>query len=432
LGLTPTVNPSSVGLTWNSFAGAASYTVQRGIINGGPYATIASGIATTHYTDSSAAYGTLYYYVVFAPLTGGGQSADSAQVSALTYPSVPTLTLDLYGTNGIALEETTPDPVTPNYVENVSTDGIHWSLFDTLEAPTNFDLDSGLMEGDTYYFEVQAQNASGSSAFTVPASATVPVGAISIAFGNGNPGGPNGASPVPAGYLQDIGIAFPNMEGNYIAGWSVDDTFINGGYDMSSQGGYSGNSPLGDQRKQSFILETEHSGGTSILPAPYAVWGITNIPNGLYLVRIVSGDATANNSVYEQTVNGVTTPSFAPAGGAFFAQWYVDVPVTNGILYISPVNPTENSMNETNVVVGSPSYNDKLDYVDIYPTGPALLSLVPSSGGNLQLSWPNNALGVVLLQATNLAGPWVANPAAMSPFTFTPTNSQTYFRLQWQ
>ena len=50
------------------------------------------------------------------------------------------------------------------------------------------------------------------------------------------------------------------------------------------------------------------------------------------------------------------------------------------------------------------------------------------SGGNLTLSWPN---GTVLLQATNVTGPWITN-SAPSPLTITPTGPRMFYRVKVQ
>ena len=48
------------------------------------------------------------------------------------------------------------------------------------------------------------------------------------------------------------------------------------------------------------------------------------------------------------------------------------------------------------------------------------------SAHSLTLSWSSGSL----LQATNLAGPWVTNTTATSPFVVSPTNSQEFFKVQ--
>jgi hypothetical protein len=54
---------------------------------------------------------------------------------------------------------------------------------------------------------------------------------------------------------------------------------------------------------------------------------------------------------------------------------------------------------------------------------PAATVNVRQAGGNLILSWPFG----VLLQATNLTGPWITNNSA-SPFTNQPNHLQMFYR----
>jgi hypothetical protein len=48
-------------------------------------------------------------------------------------------------------------------------------------------------------------------------------------------------------------------------------------------------------------------------------------------------------------------------------------------------------------------------------------------GANLQLSWPQGTL----LEATNITGPWITNPAA-SPYSMSPTAPWKFFRVKVQ
>jgi hypothetical protein len=49
------------------------------------------------------------------------------------------------------------------------------------------------------------------------------------------------------------------------------------------------------------------------------------------------------------------------------------------------------------------------------------------SGSTLQLQWDPG----ILLEATNIFGPWTTNNN-VSPYTFTPTGPQKFFRVQLQ
>ena len=75
---------TQVSLEWNAVANATGYNVKRSPVSGGPYTTVATGIATTNYTDT-VAVGMRYYYVV-SSLAGGSESVNSVEVTYLPYP----------------------------------------------------------------------------------------------------------------------------------------------------------------------------------------------------------------------------------------------------------------------------------------------------------------------------------------------------------
>jgi len=76
-----------VSLSWSASSGATSYHVKRALTSGGPYSQVGAPTASS-YTDTSLTDGTTYYYVVSA-LDSAGESANSAQVSAV--PAAPAL-----------------------------------------------------------------------------------------------------------------------------------------------------------------------------------------------------------------------------------------------------------------------------------------------------------------------------------------------------
>ncbi|MCK4564427.1 MAG: hypothetical protein KAU94_07125, partial [Verrucomicrobia bacterium] len=73
-----------VDLDWadNTESDLDSYTVYRSITSGSEYAVIATGVATSDYTDSTAANHTMYYYVVTASDANANESANSGEASA--------------------------------------------------------------------------------------------------------------------------------------------------------------------------------------------------------------------------------------------------------------------------------------------------------------------------------------------------------------
>ena len=80
-GLTAVFTNAQVNLNWNPAAGATGYNVKRSTVSGGPYALIASNVATTSDSDAGVTASTTYFYVVSA-VNAGGESADSTEASA--------------------------------------------------------------------------------------------------------------------------------------------------------------------------------------------------------------------------------------------------------------------------------------------------------------------------------------------------------------
>jgi|GEM_PF-1086470 len=137
-GLAGSFSSGAVNLTWNAFAGATSYTIQRSTVSGGPYTTIQSGIAGTSFSDSTVTTGNIYYYTVFATTASGttalapelavgvgsqvgtwtGGGADGNWQTAANWNTVPTVghTLTFAGT--------TRPSNTNNFPANTSFGGV--------------------------------------------------------------------------------------------------------------------------------------------------------------------------------------------------------------------------------------------------------------------------------------------------------------------
>lgn len=79
-GLAAFAGNAQVALNWSVSAGATSYNVKRATTSGGPYTTLAN-VGTNAYTDTTALNEVTYFYVVSA-VNLGGESTNSAQVSA--------------------------------------------------------------------------------------------------------------------------------------------------------------------------------------------------------------------------------------------------------------------------------------------------------------------------------------------------------------
>jgi len=86
-GLNATSGDAQVSLNWNASSGATNYNIKRSTANGSGYLTVTSR-PTTFYTDTGLANGVTYYYVVSAQ-NSIGESANSAQVSAIPFSAPP-------------------------------------------------------------------------------------------------------------------------------------------------------------------------------------------------------------------------------------------------------------------------------------------------------------------------------------------------------
>jgi autotransporter-associated beta strand protein len=83
-GLGATLSGANVNLAWTASTGAATYTIKRATVSGGPYTTLSAGsVVGTSYTDTAATAATTYYYVV-AAANALATSANSNQASVTT------------------------------------------------------------------------------------------------------------------------------------------------------------------------------------------------------------------------------------------------------------------------------------------------------------------------------------------------------------
>jgi fibronectin type 3 domain-containing protein len=82
-GLLASLGTNTIELSWTPVGGASSYTLRRGISAGGPYGVVATGLATTSYSDATVEHGIQYYYVVNAITATGESLPDSNETNAV-------------------------------------------------------------------------------------------------------------------------------------------------------------------------------------------------------------------------------------------------------------------------------------------------------------------------------------------------------------
>ena len=145
-------------LTWNAVSGATSYKVYRATSQNGTYSLLGT-VTTTSYTNTGAKAGTTYWYKVKA-VNSAGESAYSNIVSGRA--TVTTLTLGHSSTSGKPQLTWKAVSGAASYkVYRATAKNGAYSVINTTKALTY--TNTGAALGTTYYYKVEALNASGKS-----------------------------------------------------------------------------------------------------------------------------------------------------------------------------------------------------------------------------------------------------------------------------
>lgn len=166
---------NQVALTWNAVQGATSYNVKRSTTSGGPYTTIATNVTTNSYTDTNVANNTTYYYVV-SSIVSGAESINSFEASVVLPPSAPANLTATSGNSQASLTWGSVTGATYYVLERSTTSGGPYTIISS-SVTSNTYVDTGLTNGTTYYYVIQAKNAGGTSGNSNEASATPQVAA---------------------------------------------------------------------------------------------------------------------------------------------------------------------------------------------------------------------------------------------------------------
>jgi len=172
-----TIGNSQVTLSWNVPIGALSYNIKRGLAAAGPFTTIATGIQPSTYTDTAATNGTHYYYVVSAANLAG-ESANSPSVAATpqaVVPAAPTaLAAVTAGNANVALTWLLSPSATSYNVKRATTSGGPYTNIATGVTATSISpyMNTGLVDGTTYYYVVTGVNSIGEGAPSPEAACT--------------------------------------------------------------------------------------------------------------------------------------------------------------------------------------------------------------------------------------------------------------------
>jgi len=199
-GLTATAGDAQVTLAWSAPANdggspVINYTIHRGIAPGAETPLVTVGNILGH-VDTGLTNGQVYYYKLSAiNAVGGGPQSNEASATphpGITAPSEP-LGLQAVGGNAqVLLSWSAPasdggSPVTNYKVYRGVTSG--GETYITTVGDVLAHTDSGLTNGQTYYYQVSAVNGIGEGPGSTEASATpatVPGAPTSLSAGAGN------------------------------------------------------------------------------------------------------------------------------------------------------------------------------------------------------------------------------------------------------
>ena len=150
-------------ISWSKVSGAAQYEVYRSATGKANSFSIIRRTAALSYTDTSAAAGNTYYYVVRA-MKGSGSSATYSKFSKaqqITYTvsslAVPTMTLTS-AASGQPVVSWTKVNGAAQYEIYRSTDGVKFSIIRRTAALAY--TDTSAVAGTTYYYKVRAMSGS--------------------------------------------------------------------------------------------------------------------------------------------------------------------------------------------------------------------------------------------------------------------------------
>jgi hypothetical protein len=193
--------------------------------------------------------------------------------------------------------------------------------------------------------------ASGSGAATVRAassgvSGTAAVSVTAAALFTAHINFSNNTSEVPAGYVNDTGLAYGTRSNGLTFGWSADNT-------GNARDRNASNSP--DELHDSLIHMQTPSNTSQTF-----TWSIA-VPNGTYTVHVVVGDPAYADIVSKLTVNGVLTVNGATSSTSHWLEGTSTITVTNGTL----------------TVAEQAGAYDKLDGIDITQVSPEMLAGTP-------------------------------------------------------
>jgi fibronectin type 3 domain-containing protein len=377
-GLTATPGNAQVALSWSASSGATSYNVLRSTVNGSGYASVVTGLSTTTYTNTGLTNGTTYYFVVTAT-NANGTSGNSNQASAtpVAPPAAPTGLTATPGNAQVALSWTASSGATSYNVQRSTVSGSGYAQ--VTNVTTTSYTDTGLTNGTTYYYVVNAQNAGGTSANSSQASAT-PVAP---------PAAPTGLTATPGNTQVSLSWTASSGATTYNV---LRSTVSGSGYATVTTGvsttSYT-NTGLTNGTTYYFVVTATNAGGTSgnsnqasatpTAGGPPAPTGLTaSVGSTQALLFWTASTGATSYNLLRSTVNG---SGYASVATGLTVTFYDNTGLTNGTTYYyvaQAVNSGGTSGN-SNQATASPAVAPQAQI--------AYATTAPTIDGNVDAIW---------------------------------------------
>jgi fibronectin type 3 domain-containing protein len=352
-GLAATAGNAQVGLIWTASVGATSYQVRRSTSSGAE--TQISVPTSSSYTDTGLSNGTKYFYVVLA-VNSGGDSADSAQVSATpdapsTPPASPTGLKATGGNAQVSLSWNAGAGAVSYDVKRSTTSGGPYGTAVASATATNY-TDSSVTNGTTYFYVVSALNTVGQSANSAQASATptLPTANVTITI---NPAQTKPISPWIYGvnsYSEVTGtppqLTFDRAGASRWTAYNWETNASNGGRDyFFANDDNLSSSTVPDEAVRSFIARDQSNGMATLMTVPLqglvaadenGVVSIVNPPDLSRFKQLVDQKSTVSSAPF--TLNPPTNDAYVFADESV---WALDQKFPGmGIFGTNPALPT--------------------------------------------------------------------------------------------
>ena len=185
--MTVSAGNNEVTISWGTVAGATSYNIYRSTTAGEQGSRVGTS-STTSYVDTTAVNGTTYLYLVTA-VNAGGESSPSSQsagvtpTAPVTLPAAPSGVTATRNAEQVTVTWTAVTGATSYNVYRSTTQGAQGTLIGS-SATASF-VDTTVVDGASYYYQVTAVNSVGEGAASAQAPANAAAGWTNVKMGGG-------------------------------------------------------------------------------------------------------------------------------------------------------------------------------------------------------------------------------------------------------